>query len=519
MTLLRESSTIAATAELTGWIKKPVIYEINTWVWLRELGQKYQRDITLAEIPPAEIEELASWGFDAIWLMGVWHRGHATRQSALNYLHEYRRTLPDVTEADVQGSAYAIRDYRVEEQFGGREGLAVFRKQIAAHGIKLVLDFVPNHVATDHGWIQSNPEYFIRGSLSEAEQLPSDYFVGGNHIGAPQVIARGRDPYFPAWVDTAQLNAFAPGLRHALTQTLIDIGSQCDGVRCDMAMLMMNDVFAMTWGERAGPPPKGDFWQEVLPAVREAHPQMMFMAEVYWDLEHELQLQGFDFTYDKRLYDRLIKQEIAAIRDHLSADPAYLRQNICFIENHDEDRALESFGVDRQWPAATLACTLPGAVLLHQGQLTGRCIKLPVQINRQPDEPRHPLLERFYRILLRELRHEVYRCGNWHLVDSFAAFHGDSSFQNLIAYTWDDGNAFRLIVVNLASEWSRAQLDLGHWTRFDGHCMRLYDVLHDTFRICDLDGRLETGLLLEAPPHGAQIFRVDRLECNIRPHG
>ena len=146
------------------------------------------------------------------------------------------------------------------------------------------------------------------------------------------MIARGRDPYFPAWIDTAQFNAFSLGFRQAVIDTLIDIGNQCDGVRCDMAMLMLDSVFSETWGARAGSPPSREFWSEIIPAVRSVNRQMLFMAEVYWDLEHEMQLQGFDYTYDKRLYDRVIDNDISAIRAHLGADPLYLRSNIRFIE-------------------------------------------------------------------------------------------------------------------------------------------------------------------------------------------
>ena len=372
-----------------GWKANPIIYEINTWVWLNQLSGEYNRPITLANVPAQEVEALASWQFDVVWLMGLWHRGPATRASALNYLHEYRQALPDVSEADVPGSAFAICDYRVEEQLGGRDGLANFRTQLREHGIKLILDFVPNHVAVDHRWLFEHPEYFVQGTLDDLEAQPKSFFASPDAAGEPLVVARGRDPYFPAWIDTAQLNAFQPGLRRALIDILIDIGSQCDGLRCDMAMLMKNDIFAETWNGYVGEAPATDFWPQVIPAVREAHPQMLFMAEVYWDLEHEMQRQGFDYTYDKRMYDRLIHGGAVDIRAHLQADLSYLQSNIRFIENHDEPRAMESLGEDRQRPAAALICTLPGATLLHQGQIEGRRIKLPVQINRGAKERTH----------------------------------------------------------------------------------------------------------------------------------
>lgn len=507
----------AAAAHAMTWKKNPIIYEINTWVWLRQLSRRYGRAIDLANVPPREIDRLASWRFDAVWLMGVWHRGRATRQSALNYLHEYRQALPDVTEADVAGSAYAIRDYQVERHLGGRDGLAVFRDQLRRRGLRLVLDFVPNHVATDHAWISQHSEYFIQGNRRELRTRPEDYFRAKISADKSAIIARGRDPYFPAWIDTAQLNLFHPGARRALAETLIDIGMQCDGVRCDMAMLALNAIFSDTWKEQAGAPPPTEFWRELIPAVRAVHPDLLLLAEVYWDLEHTLLKQGFDYTYDKRLYDRLVDGDIDAVKAHLKADMSYLRANIRFIENHDERRAMTTLGADRQRAAAALICTLPGATLLHQGQLSGRRVKLPVQISRAPDEPPHPLLERFYRRLLREVSLPLYRDGCWQMLASAPVDTAADAGANLIAYAWRRDDQFRLITVNLSQAWSRARLDLSPAQQLGGQHWLLYDLLAQTTTRHEGDSLVQGGLILELPPHSAQIFRFDPDPCPSQP--
>ena len=108
-----------------------------------------------------------------------------------------------------------------------------------------------------------------------------------------------------------------------MIDTLGAIADQCDGVRCDMAMLMMNDVFERTWGERAGARPADDYWPTVIGAVKARHPDFVFMAEAYWDLEYALQQQGFDYCYDKRLYDRLVHEGAESVRGHLTADTGY----------------------------------------------------------------------------------------------------------------------------------------------------------------------------------------------------
>ena len=511
MAQLQQTPLNLHSAARSGWKAKPVIYEINTWVWLNQLTRKYDRDITLADVPEIELVELAAWRFDAVWMMGVWHRGQATRSSALNYLHEYRHALPDVSEADVPGSAYAICDYKVEAQLGGPEGLAQFRERLREHDIKLILDFVPNHVSTDHRWIGEHPEYFICGKPVDLKESPASFFSSSRTDGGELVIAHGRDPYFPAWIDTAQLNAFHPSLRRAIIDTLIDIGAQCDGIRCDMAMLTTNAIFSQTWGDRAGANPARDFWRQVIPAVRRVHPQTLFLAEVYWDLEHELQLQGFDYTYDKRLYDRTVNGDVSEVKSHLRAEPNFMRSGLRFIENHDEPRAMQTLGEDRQRAAAALICTLPGAALLHQGQLEGQRLKLPVQVNRAAAEPTRPMLKRFYRRLLREVSESIYHDGTWRLLEPQAIISEDFTYRNLILFTWSDGSDTRLIVINLSGEWSRATVALDDWRQLENVEWRLLDILSESYTRHSGDALKERGVQLEVPPCGAHIFRLDQV--------
>ncbi|MYE25731.1 MAG: alpha-amylase [Chloroflexi bacterium] len=510
MTQLQQIPLHVQSAAQSGWKANPVIYEINTWVWLTHLSRKYERIVTLGDVPENELAELAAWRFDALWLMGVWHRGHATRMSALNYLHEYRHALPDISDADVCGSAYAIRDYRVEEQLGGPDGLARFRERLREYGIRLILDFAPNHVATDHRWIDEHPEYFICGEPGDLNAYPESFFSASKADGGELAIAHGRDPYFPAWIDTAQLNVFHAGLRRAIIDTLIEIGSQCDGLRCDMAMLTTNAVFSQTWGERAGVNPAQEFWLEIIPAAREVHPQMLFMAEVYWDLEHELQLQGFDYTYDKRLYDRIVNGDVGEVKSSLRAAPNFLRSSLRFIENHDEPRAMETLGEDRQRAAAALICTLPGASLLHQGQLEGKRIKLPVQINRAADEPARPMLKRFYRRLLHEVSRSIYHDGSWRMIEAEPIHSDDFTYQNLIVYTWSDAGDKRLIVINLSGGWARATVALDDWQQSVDVELRLMDILSESFTRQSAGPLLDRGLQLEVPPFGAHIFRFEQ---------
>jgi hypothetical protein len=268
---------------MSAWGFDPAIYELNTAAWLHDLSKRAGQPITLGDVPEDEWSRVIVPGVDAIWLLGVWDRSPEAARLALDspsHIADFEATLADFDLADVIGSAYSIRNYEVDSRFGGRAGLLAARQTLAARGIRLILDFVPNHVAPDHPWLATHADYFVRGDANDLARAPVEFLEVGD-----AVIARGRDPYFPPWPDVAQLNVFAPGLRQAAIDTLVDIGHLADGVRCDMAMLLLNDVFRRIWGDRPGPVPATEYWADVISAVRAVHPEMLFAAEAYWDLE------------------------------------------------------------------------------------------------------------------------------------------------------------------------------------------------------------------------------------------
>jgi glycosidase len=232
----------------------------------------------------------------------VWQTGEASRavsRSRADWHREFEETLPDLREEDIAGSGFAITGYTVAEKLGGNAALARLRRRMKERGLQLLLDFVPNHTALDHPWVDQHPEYFVAGSESDLARAPQNY-CWLRTAGGKKLLAHVRDPFFPGWPDTLQLNYGNPAVQATMTEELRKIAPLCDGVRCDMAMLILPDVFERTWGIRAEP-----FWPRAIKTVRREYPGFLLMAEVYWDLEWTLQQQGFDYTYDKRLYDRL----------------------------------------------------------------------------------------------------------------------------------------------------------------------------------------------------------------------
>jgi hypothetical protein len=481
---------------LSNWPRYPTIYEINTWVWLAELSARTGSAVTLGSVPAAEWDALAAHGFDAVWLMGVWERspaGIAIANQNNSLVDDFKRALPDFRPQDNVGSAYCVRRYVVDKQLGGPEGLSAARQELAKRGIRLILDFVPNHVARDHPWVIVHPNYFVQGNLDDAKSDPASFVNLGGHV-----FACGRDPYFPAWQDVLQLNAFQSELRQAVLETVLSIAGQCDGIRCDMAMLLLNSIFERTWGSRAGKPPATEYWRELIPAVKKIYPDFLFVAEAYWDLEGELQQQGFDFCYDKRLYDRLEHGNAESVRLHLCADVAYQAKLLRFIENHDEPRAAATFLAAKERAAAVTIATLPGARLFHEGQFEGRKIRLPVFLGRRPAELADQALQVFYHWLLDAIDAPVFREGQWGLCGC-AGWPDNLSYRNLVAWSWVKDNDRHLIIVNLSDSAAQARVQVP-WEELGGKTWRLVDGLSGETYDRNGDEIRDPGLFVDLKP-------------------
>ncbi len=495
----------------------PMVYEVNARVLLKELSAREGKRVTLGTIPEGVLQTWADTGLDAVWLMGVWATGPIGVKIAREHeglRGDYRKALPDFNNADVIGSPYAVQAYEPPKEMGGTKGLALLHRRLKEQGLGLILDFVCNHTARDHDWVESHPEYYVQGSAGDDVMQPDAFFSVRTEKG-DRVIAFGRDPLFPGWTDTAQLNYSSAAVRRAVIEEIRAIAAHCDGVRCDMAMLVLNDVFRRTWGDlalREGPPPTEEFWKEAIRTVKAEMPEFQFVAEAYWNLEWELQQLGFDFTYDKVLYDRLLREGASSVREHLKAEINFQKRSIRFIENHDEPPAALSLPSDPwQYAAAAIASTVPGMVLYHDGQFEGRSVKLPVQLARRPEQPANSRTQSFYKRLLSCLTSEVFRTGEWQLLTVRPAWHDNPTWQDYLAFWWEAPSVgARFVVVNYAPHNSQCYVDLPQQS-LTGSPMEFRDLMGTAVYVRERNGLISKGMFFDLPAYGLHIFHVASL--------
>jgi hypothetical protein len=491
----------------------PLLYQVNTRVWIQLLSKQLNCAATLDDIPDLVLDEIASLGFDWVYFLGVWQMGDAGRAVSLSnpeWLEEYRQLLTDLSDDDVCGSCFAIKDYRVSDpqadlpkaaRMGGNAAMERLCDRLHQRGLKLMLDFVPNHMAPDHPWVQTHPEFFVHGTEELLAQEPQNYCQVSLSLSTGEAIfAYGRDPYFAGWPDTLQLNYGNPSLQAAMLDELLTIAQLYDGVRCDMAMLILPEIFERTWGIVTEP-----FWENAIQKVRHHHPSFVFMAEVYWNMEWTLQQCGFDYTYDKCLYDRLVEQHATPVREHFWADLDYQSKSARFLENHDEPRAAGTFPFDVHCAAAILTFLSPGLRFLHHGQLEGFKYRISVHLQRGPSEPIDEELHTFYRQLLICLQLPVLREGTWRLLNCTPAWEGNSSSNSFISFTWEDSERQRLLViVNYAPHQSQCYVTLPY-DDLAGKLYHLKDLMSST--VYERPGEsLVSGLYFDMPRWGYHVF-------------
>ncbi len=486
----------------------PHLYEINTWAWLETLSSRLHGTIRLADVPDSEWDALANRGFDIVWLMGVWQRSPEARRLALadpNNPPLYSRALPGWTPKDVIASPYSVAAYVPDPRIGAWRDLDLVRQKLHQRGMALFLDFVGNHTALDHPWTREHPEFYVQGTPEQFSREPDAFRAIDSPTGT-HFLALARDPYFPPWRDCAQLNHFSPAMRAAQIEELRTIAAHCDGVRCDMAMLHLSDIFERIWAPYLGgaKPMAREFWADVHAQV----PQLILLAEAYWGTEQRLLDLGFSFAYDKTFYDSVRDLNAPAVQAALSAPLAYQSRMARFLENHDERRAVEVFGKERIVSVGTLMGTVPGLRFYHQGELDGSSAYLPITLRMAAPRPPDPAVSEFFGKLLRLTGEEVFHSG------TFAALSvtsdSDNTCGNLLAYEWRSEKSWKVIVVNLAGCASQGRV---HFARpLAAKEYVFYDELNDVRYLRDAKELGSVGLFVRRDGFGAHLFDVSPVQ-------
>jgi len=489
----------------------PILLEIPARAWLRELSDQAGAPLTLAEIPEAEIDRWQRLGCTHIWLMGVWQVGAEAREVALRHWRASWRAQfgPQASESDVHGSPFGIRDYTIDPRLGEPISLLLLKERLNRAGIRLILDFIPNHFGLDSPEPARHPERFVQldGGVSAAP----DSFERATRAGTRR-FAHGRDPFFPPWEDTVQLDYRAAETHEAMTALAQTTSMFGDGLRCDMAMLVLPEIFAETWKHAPCLAPhqtRANFWPPAIAAVRSLQPHAEMIAEVYWDREEELHALGFDYTYNKRVYDFIVRGEFAHLREFLSSKPAgFFARGVHFLENHDEARAASVFSTVRHQAAAAFILFLPGMALLHDGQLEGRREHARIHLSRRVPEPVDPEIAAFYEKLLTALpRTHVRRAAA-----SIARVEALKSAAIPLAIKWRARNGeIDLAVANLEEAFAEGVIlndpELRAATGLNGRVLyghRADPAAGPAFQLAS------AGLALRLPPCSAQIIRFAR---------
>ena len=498
----------------------PLLYEVYTRQWLSGLSTRLGREIDLWNVPEIELERLASLGVTHLWLMGLWPTGSKARQEAgrIDALkREYDEAVPGWTEEDICGSPYAVSAYAVPPSIGGDDGLKALRGRLAERGIKLILDFVPNHMGLDHSWAIQRPNLFVGAPVDSAVHINEAIKIRG--VYGDRILAHGKDPYFAGWSDTLQLDYRRPETRKAMIEQLEKIATRCDGVRCDMAMLILNDVFEKTWAhvpamDQSGQPIEAcadEFWWTAIATIKGQHPGFVFLAEAYWDLEDRLCDLGFDYAYDKKLYDLVLHGDWG-VTGHLQGLGNKNGRRAHFLENHDEPRINAKLPFEAHTAAALLVMGLPGLRFLHDGQLDGRRRFARIQLSRRADESKDQGVADIYDRVLSSIKGTAVGRGQWHLPETRPAWDGNTTHFAFTLVQWQtpgDAKHFDVVVINNSNQGAQCRamltaqgLGQGTWT--------LRDVLSHEQYERDGEDMVENGLFLDVGPHAAQLFRFSR---------
>ncbi|HWR15529.1 MAG TPA: alpha-amylase family glycosyl hydrolase [Terriglobales bacterium] len=474
------------------WMPRTVMVAKSTYVWLDQLSQAYGRHIhKLNHIPNEELDTMARRGFNALWLIGLWERSHASQ-----------RIKQMCGNPDAVASAYSLLDYTIAEDLGGEAAYNDLRERAAARGIRLASDMVPNHMGIDSRWVMEHPDWFL--SLPHPP-YPAYSFNGPDvsHDGRVEIkiedhyydrtdaavvfrrvdrwsgdtryIYHGNDGTSFPWNDTAQLNYLKAEVREGVIQTILHVARMFPIIRFDAAMTLTKLHYQRLWFPQPGTggaiPSRAEhgltkeefdrlmpteFWRELVDRVAAEVPGTLLLAEAFWLLEgYFVRTLGMHRVYNSAFMNMMRDEENAnyrsVIKNTLEFDPEVLKRYVNFMNNPDERTAVDQFGKgDKYFGVCTVMATLPGLPMFGHGQVEGFSEKYGMEFRRayKQETPDPWLIARHER----EISPLLHRRALFAEVENFLLydFYTDSGHVNEDVYAFSNrrGDDRALVVFN-----------------------------------------------------------------------
>ena len=483
----------------SDWMPKVVMMAKNSFVWLNQLSREFGRQIErLDQIPDETLDQLASWGFTGLWLIGLWERSDASR--------EIKQMCGN---PDAVSSAYSLARYQIAERLGGNLSYQNLSHRCAARGIRLASDMVPNHMGIDSNWVYDHPDWFIQSdqspfpaytfngadlstrpgtsiNLEDHYYTRSDAAVVFKHYdhgsGRTRYIYHGNDGTSMPWNDTAQLNYLNPEVREAVIQTILSVARQFPIIRFDAAMTLTKKHYQRLWFPQPGSggdiPSRAEyamtreafdaampeeFWREVVQRVADEVPDTLLLAEAFWLMEgYFVRTLGMHRVYNSAFMNMLRNEENEKyrqlIKNTLVYDPEILKRYVNFMNNPDEKTAVEQYGKgDKYFGICALLSTMPGLPMFGHGQIEGYSEKYGMEYYRPYwDETPDQDLIRHHQAVIFPLLHNRKVFANVNRFRLFDFRHaGGAVNENVFAYTnHQDGQSALVVYHNKYAETS-----------------------------------------------------------------
>ena len=478
----------------TDWMPRLVLIAKSTLVWLDQLSKTYQREITtLDQIPDAELDKLAKWGFTGLWLIGIWERSPASK------------TIKQwCGNPDAESSAYSLYDYVIAKNLGGETAYQNLKERAWKRGIRLASDMVPNHCGIVSKWVKEHPDWFINlpyppfpnytySGLSLSDDPAIGIFLEDHYFdfsdaavtfkyvdyrtGDTRYIYHGNDGTSMPWNDTAQLDYTKSEVREAVIQTIIEVAKRFPIIRFDAAMTLTKRHYQRLWFPQPGTggdiPSRSqfgltkaefdklmpeEFWREVVDRVQAEVPDTLLLAEAFWMMEgYFVRSLGMHRVYNSAFMNMLKKEENKkyryTIKNTIEFEPEVLKRYVNFMNNPDEETAINQFGDgDKYFGVCVMMVTMPGLPMFGHGQVEGFREKYGMEFRKAylDEKPNPYLIARHEREIfpLMKKRYLFAEVEHFLLYDLYD-HHGVVN-ENVFAYSNRYGNERSLVVFHNA---------------------------------------------------------------------